>query len=192
MSVRDQGTVRVFTPGTVLTTGRLSLRPFEASDAGDVYDAVRGDAEIARWMAWAEGYTPESAREFCERLAHDRPGEQITFAIVPDEDGRLAGAIGLTATGGPGNVPTVEVGYWLAARCRGRGYVTEAVRAVCSYAFSGGMERVVLQAAAGNAASQAVARRCGFTREGLLRRAGLVPGGVADMVLFGLLPGELT
>ena len=43
----------------------------------------------------------------------------------------------------------------------------------------------------GNHASQGVAEKAGFTREGVLRQAVLTPAGRVDAVLFSLLDGEL-
>ncbi|MGA6203231.1 GNAT family N-acetyltransferase [Nocardia testacea] len=43
-----------------------------------------------------------------------------------------------------------------------------------------------------NLASQRVALRCGFVREGLLRSHIPFQGARRDTVVFGLLPGELT
>jgi RimJ/RimL family protein N-acetyltransferase len=85
-----------------------------------------------------------------------------------------------------------ETGYWLGPAARGRGYATEAVRAVARHAFGLGLTRIELLAAVGNVASQRVAERAGFTREGVLREARPLPGGKkADMVRFRLLEGEL-
>ena len=58
------------------------------------------------------------------------------------------------------------------------------------YLFERGFHRVHLVIAVDNVASQAVARKAGFIREGVMRRALPVPGGYADAVLFSLLRGE--
>ena len=85
-----------------------------------------------------------------------------------------------------------ETGYWIGPADRGRGYVTEALLAVAAYAFEAGLYRLELLAATGNVASQRVAERAGFTREGVLREARPAPGGRrSDMVLFSLLEEEL-
>ena len=69
----------------------------------------------------------------------------------------------------------------------------EAVQAVTRYAFGKGLYRVELLAATGNLASQGVALKAGFTREGVLREALVIPGGGrADAVLFGLLRGDVA
>src|SRR5918999_1597261 len=174
-----------FESGNTLSTARLALRPFQAADAGDVVEAVR-DPEIQRWMPWAPEQTLARARDWCTVYAHADPEEQINFAIVVG--GRCGGAIGLSrAAWGSGRV---EIGYWLAPWARGPGYAVEATCTVARDAFARGLHRVELLAATGNVASQRVAERAGFTREGVLRQVLVIPGGRSDAVIFSLLRGE--
>ncbi|HEX6470771.1 MAG TPA: GNAT family protein [Streptosporangiaceae bacterium] len=176
----------IFDAGVTLTTDRLALRPFEAADAADLIEASR-DPEILRWMVWAQGQTPAQARDWCTVHAHADPEEQLHLAIVAA--GRFSGAVGLSRAGWFSG--RVEIGYWMAPWARRRGYAVEATLAVAGYAFGKGLHRVELLAATGNVASQGVAERAGFTREGVLREVLVVPGGRADAVLFSLLEDEL-
>jgi RimJ/RimL family protein N-acetyltransferase len=84
-----------------------------------------------------------------------------------------------------------ETGYRLGPGGRGHGCATEAVREVARYVFGLGFHRLELVAATGNVASRRIAERVGFTREGVLREARLVPGGRSDMVIFSPLKGDL-
>jgi RimJ/RimL family protein N-acetyltransferase len=173
-----------------LESDRLVLRPFTRGDAFDIVDAVKDDPEIARWMTWAAGYTLERALEWCTRLAHSPgPGYGGNFAIEPRDGGRLAGAIGVQREDHERG--DAEVGYWISPWARRQGYAAEATRMVSAYLFGLGFHRVHLLVARGNVASQAVARRAGFTEEGVLRQALPVPGGRADAVLFSALNGDI-
>jgi RimJ/RimL family protein N-acetyltransferase len=49
-----------------------------------------------------------------------------------------------------------------------------------------------LRAATGNAGSNRVAEKAGFTREGVARNAGTVHGGRVDLVVWSLVPGDLS
>jgi RimJ/RimL family protein N-acetyltransferase len=70
--------------------------------------------------------------------------------------------------------------------------VTHAVRLLAQWAFTGlGLARLELTCSTDNEASQRVARRCGFAREGVLRSHVPGQGGRRDTVVYGLLPGEL-
>jgi RimJ/RimL family protein N-acetyltransferase len=182
----ERGPTTAFGPVT-LRTERLVLRPPEERDAPDCFAAV--DQVVQRWMPWARGYTLESACRWCTEEAFGDPRRQTSFAIVPNRTGRFGGVIGISRADWETGV--AETGYWIGPADRRHGYVTEAVRAVARYAFDLGLYRLELLAAVGNVASQRVAERAGFTREGVLRKARPVPGGRSDMVLFSLLKGEL-
>jgi RimJ/RimL family protein N-acetyltransferase len=172
---------------TTLRTERLTLRPPEAADAGDAFAAV--DQVVQRWMPWAVRYTRDKALHWCTKEAFRDPRREANFTIVPDRTGRFAGVIGIGRADWETGV--AETGYWIGPADRRHGYVTEALREVARYAFGLGLYRLELLAATGNRASQRVAERAGFTREGVLRQARRVPGGRADMVIFSLLEGEL-
>jgi RimJ/RimL family protein N-acetyltransferase len=78
-----------------------------------------------------------------------------------------------------------EVGYWVAAPCRGRGAATRAVRLVTDWGFAGlGVARVELLAEPENLASQRVAAAAGFVRERVLHRHRRQKGRWRDFVLF--------
>jgi RimJ/RimL family protein N-acetyltransferase len=88
---------------------------------------------------------------------------------------------------------TGHVGYWLAAGARGRGLTSAALQALSRWAFEElGLGRVELVTDPDNIASQRVAEKAGFTREGVLRSI-LVnrDGSRRDGVMFSLLPDEL-
>jgi aminoglycoside 6'-N-acetyltransferase len=88
--------------------------------------------------------------------------------------------------------PEFEIGYIADVAHEGRGYVTEATRAVIGWAFGPpGAERLRLICDANNLRSQRTAERCGFMLEGRLRRDHRWPdGSVTDTLLYGLLREE--
>jgi RimJ/RimL family protein N-acetyltransferase len=63
---------------------------------------------------------------------------------------------------------------------------------MAGWAFAAlGVARLELTCGPDNAASQRVALRCGFVREGVLRSHMQFKCGRRDTVMFSLLPGEL-
>jgi RimJ/RimL family protein N-acetyltransferase len=83
------------------------------------------------------------------------------------------------------------VGCWLAPHARGRGIATRAVRLLARWAFDDlGIARLQITCGPDNLASQRVAERAGFTREGVLRSHYPFKGGRRDTVVFSLLPGD--
>ena len=85
-----------------------------------------------------------------------------------------------------------EVGFWLAPWARGRGLGSASVRAACEWAFRNWeLNRIEMTTLPDNAASLALARKLGFTREGLLRQRNFERGKHVDIVMLGVLRGEL-
>jgi len=163
----------------------VTLRPWRESDVPAIVEACQ-DPEIPRWTSVPSPYTEQDARDF---VAHGVPGReyQLQLAIVDADSDELLGSIGLfTHDEGIG-----EVGYWMAAAARGRGAATRAVRLVVAWGFeSYGYERIQLHTLPGNRASERVAEKAGFTREGVLRSYAVMKGRRTDITMFSLLPGE--
>jgi RimJ/RimL family protein N-acetyltransferase len=169
---------------TELRDGPILLRPWNEDDAAAVYRACR-DPEIQRWISVIpRPYTREHARAF---VSGEGRGGRRELAIV--EDARVVGAIALRVTAA-GNG---RIGYWCAGDARGRGITTRALRRLCRHALDElGFERLELVADPDNLASQRVAEKAGFQREGVLRSHLRHPDGRRrDSVMFSLLPGEL-
>jgi RimJ/RimL family protein N-acetyltransferase len=95
-----------------------------------------------------------------------------TYAVVLRADGRLIGGVALK----PRHLDTgveVELGYHLGRPWWGRGYATEAARAMLAEARGRGLARVVAFIYPGNLPSQAVADRLGMRVERRIQWAGL-------------------
>jgi RimJ/RimL family protein N-acetyltransferase len=166
-----------------LRTDRLLLRPPRPDDADAVLAACQ-DPEILRWTAsLPDPYTRADAEAWVGDVAPRERAEGRGLPNVVAADGELAGSAGLVFLDGT----RVEVGYWIAPWARRRGYATEATVALAGWAFAHGAERVVLRAAVGNDASQAVARRAGFRPDGV-QRGGLrkLDGTRLDAAVFVL------
>jgi len=176
-------------PEITLTAGDLILRPLTEADAGDVAEACQ-DAETMRWLPLPRPYTRADAQWFIGTFGPGQreSGAGVVFAI--DCAGRLAGVIDLKRVDWAARV--AEVGYWVAPWARGRGVASGATRVIAEWAIRDhGFERIQLCAAERNVASQRVAQKAEFVREGVARNACCIPGGRADMVIFSLVPGDL-
>jgi RimJ/RimL family protein N-acetyltransferase len=142
-----------------LETTRLKLR---APRRDDVKAIVRlaNDRRVAENTARVpHPYTADDAEQFVATV--NRQSGEATFMIVLD--GEAIGACGVEAREGG-----AEIGYWLGRHYWGRGYATEAVRAVIDHAF-GDLGHDVLQAGArvSNPASRRVLEKCGFQWTGV-------------------------
>lgn len=181
---------RIVLPVEPLSDGVTALRPWRESDVPKLV-ALCQDPEITRWTRVPTTYGITSARAWiAESRALVSDGISAPFALVAATGGELLGSISLmrfTWEHGRG-----EVGYLLGREARGQGHATRALRLICAWGFQVlGLERIDLYAATGNAASQRVAERTGFTREAVLRSYHRQLGTALDMVAFGLLPREV-
>jgi RimJ/RimL family protein N-acetyltransferase len=182
------------TPTTVVE-GNVTLRPWRDADLDALVRRIN-DPEIAMYLDLVpHPYTPDDACEWFGMTTEGwNAGTFATFAIhVAAIDGAVGG-IGVRFLsdldeGG------AEVGYWVGAEARGLGVATTATRAVARWAFDAVPElaRLQLRAAVDNVASNRVAEKAGFTREGVLRaqRFNARLRRRVDFVMWSLLREEL-
>ena len=150
-----------------LTDGVIVLDTFRLEDldaqlAGD-------DEEQARRFGWYPATsTPETVRQAILRWQENwqTGGPTRAFAVRQVATGELVGGCEVRLKE-PG---LAHLSYWVFPAHRRRGLASRAVRLACGYAFAElGVERLELSIEADNVASQGVARRAGFTEQGVLR-----------------------
>jgi RimJ/RimL family protein N-acetyltransferase len=168
-----------------LRDGDLVLRPWTEDDVPALV-AGCNDPEIAHWIPTIpHPYTADDALAFIRgevREDHD--------ALAIQLDGRVVGGIGLGLNrhGYRGSI-----GYWIAKTERGNGICTRALRLLARHALENlQLQSVQVVTDPDNLASQRVAEKVGFQREGVMRAHLRHPDGrIRDSVMFSLLPGEL-
>jgi RimJ/RimL family protein N-acetyltransferase len=178
-------------PDPVIRVDDVSLRRWQAADADALFDAFR-DREILRfsWPSVSDYRLDDAETYLRDQEAGRLAGNQIELAAV-DRHGRTLGGFSLYRIDQA--TRTAAVGYWLVAAARGRGLATAIVHRLALWGFERlGIERLKLTCGPENHASQTLAHRVGFQREGLLRQALPFKGSRRDTVIFGLLPGDLT
>lgn len=155
-----------------IETPRLLLRPYQRDDAERLGVAVSSAYEHLRpWMPWAsaEQSTEQSLEVIAGMQSSWAVREDLTLGIFDRVDGELLGGTGLHRM--DWNARSFEIGYWIHPHHEGRGYVSEAARALTDYAFDVLLaERVEIRLDPTNLRSRAVPRRLGFIHEGTLRR----------------------
>lgn len=165
----------------------VRLRPWRASDAAALLSAFSDD-EIQRfsWPHW-RAYTLADAEDYLsEQERARRAGHEVQWAMVDSASDRLAGCVSLYDV--ETDAGRACVGYWVASHARRRGLAATSVGVVARWAFTAlGTARLQLTCGPDNIASQAVADRCGFTREGLLRSHMPFKGARRDTLVFSLL-----
>jgi RimJ/RimL family protein N-acetyltransferase len=165
-----------------LRDGDLVLRPPTRADVPAIVEACQ-DADLVRFIpGFPSPYRKSDAKAWLARKA----GPARTFLIVDSETDRLLGAIEVRVA------ETGSIGYWVRADARGRDVATRATKLLARWALTkGGVERLELTTDVDNVASQRVAEKAGFTREGVLRAHLKLGKSRRDSVMFSLLPGDL-
>ena len=159
-------------PPETIETERLRLRLPALEDAEAIFAQYAQDAEVTKYLTWRPSVSVDETRRHLElALAAWKEGKAFHWAITPKKDDRVLGMVGLRVDGSK-----VELGYVLARAYWGRGYMTEAVRAVVNRALNeGGVYRVWAVCDIENFASARVLEKAGMAREGLLRRWSVHP-----------------
>lgn len=180
-------------PSPPLQTDSIALRPWRESDAPAIVRACSDPSVVKFLVSLPSPYTASDARSWLATLETDRlTGTSLELAIADRETDEPLGSLGARVSS---RTRSANIGYWLAPAAQGHGYMTAAVRLLCEWLFAKlDVGRIELTTAPENYASQRVAQRCGFQKEGLLRAYLLHQhtGQRRDSLMWSLLPGELT
>ncbi len=172
-----------------LTTERLVLREFAEDDWPAVL-TYQSDPRYLRYYAWT-GRTEEEVRAFVRMfISHqeEQPRRKFQLAVTLRGDGRLIGNCGVRTD--PGRREG-DIGYELDPRHWGRGYATEAARAILAFGFAElRLHRVWASCVAENAGSARVLEKLGMRREGHFREHEWMQGRWWDTFLYAILDHE--
>lgn len=151
---------------SVIETDRLALRPWRAEDADELHGAlVESVDHLDPWVPWASSKptTLDQARELLEGWIRDfEDGQSHIFAVFDRSDSVLTGGIGLYPRIGPG---ALEIGYWIRRTRIGRGFATEASRAISRLGFQySGVARLEMHVDPANLASCRIPEKLGYRR----------------------------
>jgi RimJ/RimL family protein N-acetyltransferase len=177
-------------PDPPLAGHGVALRPWSAGDLPALL-AAAADPVVRRYRYSLPG-APDTARAWLAAVELDRiEGTRLELAVTAADALAVVGSISLWGFHRRNHAAMVS--YWLSPGGRGRGLATGAVRLLAGWAFDVlGQQRLALHAEIENLASQRVAERCGFRREGRLRSyQQLRDGRRADVFVYGLLAGDL-
>lgn len=178
-------------PPEALDTTRLLLRRPRIDDAESAFESYASDPKISRYLTSAAHASPAQTREYFQQAidAWDlRMGHRL-WLVERRDDGILIGTIGCTV-----HFHRVEIGFALGSRFWGRGYMAEALAAVCEAAFTDQrIGRVQALCDEENAPSSRVMRKVGMRYEGTLRRYGHHPNRSEeprDCLMYALVRGD--
>lgn len=148
-----------------IETERLILRSYRSEDATDL-PALIGNWNVAKMLARVPyPYTDDDAADFVSRVTTEKENpDDIAFVIESRDTGHQIGGNGIyhRPIGG------AEIGYWLAEPYWGRGFMTEAARALVAHFFAiSGDDTLYSGYFADNPASgKILTEKLGFTQTG--------------------------
>ena len=149
----------------IVETDRLLLRQFCHSDA-DAMNRVFGDPEVMRFgdvvqtTAWVLDWLHRYVENYRQK------SEIVPWAVIEQISKETIGYCGLFYYPDVCGQPETEIGYRLARSHWGRGYATEAAKAVCDYAFNTlRLPRLIAMIDPQNVASIRVAEKLGMHYE---------------------------
>jgi RimJ/RimL family protein N-acetyltransferase len=180
-------------PDWPLETARLTLRPYVEADFEAVH-AMRSDPEVVRWLygeVLSEDETRDLLTKRMDNTAWAAEGDWMSAAAVERASGTTVGDLGFHWVSERDR--TAEVGFIFDPRHQGKGFATEASRAVLDWAFaSGGFHRVIGRTEARNAASARVLEKLGMRLEARFVENEWVKGEWQSELVYAVLDREWT
>jgi RimJ/RimL family protein N-acetyltransferase len=174
-----------------ILTERLRLRPFRPGDLDRIAD-WQSLPEVSRFLYWEPRSREEAEVALAKRITEtrlERDDDALGLAVERLEDGLLLGDASLLLRSVEHR--QVEVGYVFHPDAAGRGYATEAARALVDLAFDElQAHRVFARTDALNAPSAALLRRLGMRQEAHFREAEIFKGAWGDELVFAVLADE--
>lgn len=152
-----------------ILTERLCIREYRSEDL-PLHHRLISDPSVMRYMQDVFSRSFEESKEnlqFAIRESRREPREKFYWVISDKETKSYMGGIGYEILSRCPLGAQVEIGYFLSPEYQGRGYVSEALRAVMDFAFAkGDVYRINGTCIIDNMASAHVMEACGMIREG--------------------------
>jgi RimJ/RimL family protein N-acetyltransferase len=180
-----------FFPALPIMTSRLTLRPFTRGDVDAVFD-YRSREEVALYLFDAPLSRDECALAIQQRISQTsrtEEGDKIVLAVELTETGALIGEVSLIWRSFEARQG--EIGWIFHPDYHGRGYATEAARALFDLGFKGAdLHRIFARCDARNDSSWRLMERLGMRREAHFREHALFKGGWDEEMVYAILRRE--
>lgn len=173
-------------PAQPLSDGVVWLRLLEDGDRDAALKTMR-DPLVRHWLNMPARPGAEDVDALLRTARHGAStGTRFDFVVCD----RLGGEPVGTVVASRRHRDNWEIAYMAYDAGRRRGLMTRAVRLVCGWLFAEGVGRIEVRTHPENVASQRLAERAGFQREGLERRSIWLHGVRADAIVWSRLPED--
>lgn len=169
----------------------IELRAISPDWAAEKYTAAMASRDqLLPWLGWVHFYENcETTEAGIEKMHEYQAGKAEEFTKGTNYtydifcDGAFAGSIELMNLDRENH--SCEIGYWLVTDFTKRGIMTKTVNLLTSLAFEKlDMHCLIIRAADENMASRAVAERCGFELDAILRERLFLEGKYYGACIF--------
>jgi RimJ/RimL family protein N-acetyltransferase len=167
-------------------TPRLRLRPLTGGDGKAFFDIFSDPETMQYWSGSPVSDQAEADALLKREFELSGAGNFVTWGITLPQTNRVIGKFTLFQFSEQNR--RAEVGYILARRYWGQGYMSEVMHCLIDYSFGAlGLHRLEADTDPANTGSLALLKKFGFIPEGLFRQRWLIGGQWMDSVMLGLL-----
>jgi RimJ/RimL family protein N-acetyltransferase len=179
-------------PDYPVRTERLLLRPFEPDDL-DALHSWQSRPDVARFLYWEARSRDEAREALAKKMATTWPedeGDVLALAVQRQDTGEVIGDVNLEWLSEEHEQG--EFGFVFHPDHHGRGYATEAARAVLRLGFANlGLHRIIGRCDARNDGSFKLMERLGMRREAHFRHADRFKGEWGEEYVYAILADEV-
>ena len=175
-----------FTPFPILESNRLLLRAVSTDDVNEILE-LRGNPETMKFIPRPLVTSTEMALEHIGMITEKIENNiGINWGITIKGNNKIIGIIGHYRIQ-PEN-HRAEIGYMSLPEYNGKGYISEAIKAVVAYGFEQmNLHSIEAVIDPGNTASEKVLLKNGFVKEAHILENELWEGKFWDTVIYSLL-----
>ena len=154
-------------PPSTITTERLILRQPTDQDAELIFEQYAGDLDVTKYLSWQPHKSMAQTNEYLERcITAWQEKSAFPFVLIRRNDARLIGMVEIRIDNFK-----ADLGYVLAKSLWGKGYMSEAVKALVDWSLKQTeIHRVWAVCDTENVASARVLEKVGMKREGILKK----------------------
>ncbi len=188
LSYKNEDNARINACGTLeIDTKRLLLRAFCPADAKSVFQNWAGDENVQGMYGEPAYKTIEAVQELLNKyISGYSTGYTYRWAVIEKASGECIGQVAYFLVDKKNSWGEIE--YCIGADYQGKGYATEATKAVIDYGFETiGFNKVQICVRPSNIKSKRVIEKCGFEYEGTLRDYFFINGTYEGRMYYSLL-----
>ena len=185
-ALAPSSTVGGVKPPDSITDGVVVLRKMREDDRAVILSTF-SDPLVRRWLNMPAQPRDSDFDSLLRTIRNGlASGDRYDYCVTEAPDDVSLGAVIASRR----HRDNYEVAYLAREAGRGRGLMTRSVRLLCEWLLDEGVGRIELRTHPDNEASQKLAERAGFTREGVERKSIWLHSRRQDAIVWSLLPDD--